>query len=294
VFAYLTYRAGSYFARVLPWKFPEAIGWTIGQVSCVFRRKTRKNVEGNLQIIHGGGLSKSELRRMSRRVIMNFARAIVVFLRLPAYRWEELSELVDFDDLRAAAAQLGGRPGFLLASIHMGPWELGGLCLSRFGFKVHTVALDHPTERVTSFFDQKRSSIGVINHPIRKSYSVLKEALESGDCVALLVDRAYGATAKRFDFFGVEHKFPMGHLMLAGSTGVPIFTGALVFAEGNRFKYIHAGVHYPPAEGTEDFDKLEALQNACVRDFEGIIRDHYDQWFQFFPLAEPREGENVD
>jgi KDO2-lipid IV(A) lauroyltransferase len=294
VLAYFTYRAGAYFSRVLPWKLPEAITWTIGQVSCLARRKTRKNVEGNLQIIHGGALSKSDLRRMSRRVIMNFSRAILVFLKLTDYRWDDLAELVDFDDLRVAAASLGERKAFLLASIHMGPWELGGLCLSRFGFKVHTVALDHPTEQVTRFFDERRRSIGVVNHPLRKSYSALKGALESGDCVALLVDRAYGATAKRFDFFGVEHKFPMGHLLLAGSTGVPIFTGALVFAEGNRFKYIHAGVHYPPAEGTEDFDKLEGLQKACLRDFEGIIRDHYDQWFQFFPLADPREGEDGD
>jgi len=294
VLAYLTYRAGSYFARVLPWKFPNAIAWTIGQVSCLTRRKTRRNVENNMRIIHGGSLSKGELRRMSRRVIMNFSRAILVFLKLPYYGWEELSGRVDFDDLREAAAELGGRPSFLLASIHMGPWELGGLCLSRYGFKLHTVALDHPTAQVTRFFDERRRSIGVINHPIRKSYLVLKEALQQGDSVALLVDRAYGATSKRFDFFGVSHKFPMGHLMLSGSTGVPIFTGAMIFDGKDRFKYVHSGVHFPPSEGTQDFDKLEGLQKACLRDFEAIIREHSEQWFQFFPLEDPMEGDNAD
>jgi len=279
---------------VLPWKLPEAITWTIAQVSCLTRRKTRRNVEDNLRVIHGGSLSKRDLRRMSRRVIMNFSRAILVFFRLPNYRWEKLSGLVDFDELREAAAALGERPSFLLASIHMGPWELGGLCLSRYGFKIHTVALDHPTPQVTQFFDQRRRSVGVINHAAGKSYTVLKEALLQGDCVALLVDRSYGATSKRFDFFGVSHKFPMGHLLLAGSTGAPIFTGALIFDGRDRFKFVHAGVHYPPSEGTQDFDKLEGLQKACLRDFEAIIREHSEQWFQFFPLEDPMEGDNAD
>jgi KDO2-lipid IV(A) lauroyltransferase len=279
---------------VLPWKLPEAIAWTIGQVSCLTRRKTRRNVEGNLQIIYGGALSRRELRRRSRRVIMNFSRAILVFLKLPTYQWEQLRERVDFDALKGAAAALGDKPSFLLASIHMGPWELGGLCLSRYGFKIHTVALDHPTPQVTEFFDERRRRIGVINHPLRKSYSILKAALQDGDCVALLVDRAYGATSKRYDFFGVSHLFPIGHLLLAASTGVPIITGALVFDGEDRYKYVQGGVHYPPREGTEDFDKLERIQQACLRDFEAIIKEHSEQWFQFWPLEDPMEEDNAD
>jgi lauroyl/myristoyl acyltransferase len=147
---------------------------------------------------------------------------------------------------------------------------------------------------VTRFFDERRRRIGVVNHPIRKSYSALKGALDAGDCVALLVDRAYGATAKRFEVFGVEHKFPMGHLLLSGSTGVPILTGALVFDGKDRIKYVQGGVHYPPPEGTEDFDKLEDVQRACLRDFERIIKEYSEQWFQFFPLSEPREDDHAD
>jgi KDO2-lipid IV(A) lauroyltransferase len=291
MFAYLTYRAGSYFSRVLPWKLPEAIAWTIGQVSCLTRRRTRQNVEANLRIIHGESLSRREVRRMSRRVIMNFSRAILVFLKIPTYEWEELRSRVDFGGFEALLEDLGPRTSVLLASIHMGPWELGGLCLSRLGFKIHTVALDHPTEQVTRFFDQRRRGIGVISHPMRKSYSRLKEALQGGDSVALLVDRAYGATSKRFEFFGVRHKFPIGYLMLSGSTGAPIVTTALVFDGGDRFRFVLGGVHHPPSKGTEDFDKLEGLQAACLKDFERIIRDHSEQWFQFWPLGESDSGD---
>jgi KDO2-lipid IV(A) lauroyltransferase len=289
MFAYLLYNAGSYFARVLPWNLPEAIGWVIGQVSCVVRRGTRRNVEHNLEIIHGGALSRRQLRRRSRRVIMNFARAIVVFLRLPAYKWDELRKITDLSQFESAVENLGDRPVFLIASVHMGPWELGGLCLSRLGYRVHTVALDHPSEQVTKFFDRRRRSIGVINHPMGNSYSILKEALIGGDSVALLTDRAYGATHKRFPLFGVTEKFPLGHLYLSASCGVPILTGALVFANAGHFRYVHGGVHHPPPEGAEDVDKLEALQARVLADFETIIRDHSDQWFHFERLGEAGE-----
>lgn len=231
---------------------------------------------------------------MSRRVVMNFSRTIMVLLKLPTYRWEEIRERIDMSELESAIAGLGERPAFLAASLHMGPWELGGLCLSRTGHKMHTVSLDHPSKNVTRFFDQRRRSIGVINHPMRKSYTILKEALENGDCVGLLVDRAYGATHKRFEFFGAQQPFPLGHLFLSASTGVPIITCALVFDRGDRFKFVYGGLHFPPTEGTEDLDKLEELQAECLRDFEKIIREYSDQWFQFERLAEPSVDKNAD
>ncbi len=286
MFAYLLYSTGSYLGGILPGKVCDAIGWIIGQASCLVRRGTRRTIEGNLELIHGGTLSKSELRRASHRIIMNFARAIVVFLRLPSYKWEELRKVTDMSQFEAAVDGLGEHPVFLVASVHMGPWEMGGLCVSRLGFKLHTVALDHPSEQVTQFFDRRRRSFGVINHPMGSSYGPLKEALQNGESVALLTDRAYGATFKRFDFFGVKAKFPLGHLYLSASTGVPILTGAFVFDEGNRYKYVHTGIHYPPPSGTEDVDKLEELQARCLADFEKMITEYSDQWFHFEPLAD--------
>ncbi len=276
---------------MLPWKLAAAITWTIGQLSCLFMQRTRRVVETNLDIIYGGSLSKKELRKMSRRIIMNFSRAIMVFLELPNYKWEELRENVDMSEFDAALAELGTQRSFLLASAHVGPYELGGLCLSSLGFKTHTAALDHPNEKVTKFFDERRRSVGVTSYPMRKSYMALKGALAGGDVVAILVDRAYGATAKRFDFFGVRPLFPLGHLFLSASTGVPIVTGAFVFDGKDRYKWVHGGIHYPPAEGTGDFDKLEVVQRAILGDFERFLRDYSDQWFQFLPLLEP-DGEN--
>ena len=289
--AILVYRAGSYFARVLPWKLPDFISWTIGQLCCLFRRGTRRVVEDNLDIIYGGSLTLKERRRLSRRIIMNFSRAIRIFLELPTYEWDELRKKIDMSEFEAALAELGDQRSFLLASAHVGPYELGGLCLSQMGFKPHTAALHHPSEQVTRFFDERRRSIGVVSYPMRRSYQKLRKALTEGDVVAILVDRAYGATARRFDFFGAKPLFPLGHLFLSAYTGVPILTVAFVFDGREGYKWVHGGIYHPPAEGTRDVEKLEAVQRAILGDFEVFLRDYTDQWFQFLPLIEP-DGEN--
>jgi KDO2-lipid IV(A) lauroyltransferase len=281
--ALLLYQAGSFFSRILPFKLPELIAWTIGRVSCLFRVKTRRVVVDNLRIIHGGRFDERELRRMSARVIMNFARSILVFLKMPHYHWDELKERVDFSEFDRAVAELGGKPVFVLASAHVGPWELGGLCVSRRGFTVHTVALAHPSGHVTRFFDRRRRRVGVHAHPLSGAYPALREAVDRGEIVALLIDRAYGKSRKKHRFFGVESELPIGHLVLSVRCGVPVITGIIVFEDGGRFRYVHGGTHQPPASG-EESDRLEALQDRCVEDLQRLLRDHSEQWFRFVPL----------
>lgn len=97
------------------------------------------------------------------------------------------------------------------------------------------------------------------------------------------MDRAYGKARKRFTLFGVDQEFPLGHLVLAARCNAPVITGALVFDGRNRFKYVHGGTHLPD-EAADEFEKLERLQERCLRDLEGIIRAYTDQWFHFIPL----------
>jgi hypothetical protein len=82
--------------------------------------------------------------------------------------------------------------------------------------------------------------------------------------------------------------FPLGHLVLSTRTGAPILTGALVFDGKDRFRYVRGGTHWPDAS-QDEFDRLDTLQEKCVRDLERIIHAHTEQWFHFFPLAEGKE-----
>lgn len=281
---FLFYHLGAFFSRLLPRPVPQWIARVIGEGNYVLRPRTRRVVLENLRVIHGGTLPEQELRRRAHRVFINFSRAIQLFLELPFMRWEELAARCDLDAFHKALEESGASHSFVIASAHLGPWELGGYCLSRLGFGVHTVALEHPSKWVTGFYTGRRARLGVQAYPMEGSFYRLKEALDGGGCVALLVDRAYGKAKKRFTLFGVEAEFPLGHLMLAVRGSVPVLTGALVFEGRDRFRYVHGGTHRVEVGGDER-ERVERVQEACLRDLEGIIRAHSDQWCHFRPLG---------
>jgi lauroyl/myristoyl acyltransferase len=278
----IPYHLGAFFARILPDWLCRAITWTLAEANWWLRPRTRRLLDENLRIIHPDWTDK-ERRRAARRTIHNFARGILLFLRLPFLEPDALFARCDVTALRAEIEALGGRRPFIVASAHVGPWELGGYCLARMGHAIHTVALDHPTRQVTEFYSARREYLGIHAHPLGESFSVLKDAMDRGESVALLVDRAYGKAKKRFTIFGVESEFPLGHLVLSARCNAPVLTGALVFDGPDRFKYVHGGTHIL-AEPMDEFERLERLQESCLRDLEGIIRDYTDQWFHFIPL----------
>jgi len=278
----ISYRLGAWLASVLPPSVKHGAAEAIGELNWLLRWHTRAVVAGNLNVIHQGRLSGRELDRSARRVILNFARAIALFLELPSLSWDDVRARADLSELEAAIDAVDGN-SFVAVSGHIGPWELGGLCLARLGHEVHTVALDHPSPAVTRFYTEQREKIGLQAHRLNGSFARLKAAIDAGHCVALLIDRAYGKAHKRFTLFGVESEFPLGHLVLSVRCNVPVITGALVFDGPDRFRYVHGGTHRPdPSLGEKE--NLEALQERCLRDLEDIIRRYPEQWFQFRPL----------
>ena len=277
----IPYHLGAFFSRFTPDWFCRGITWTLAEANWWLRPRTRRLLDENLRIIHPEWTAP-ERRSAARRTVHNFARGIQLFLQLPFLDPDELFARCDVSELRAQIERLGGRP-FIIASAHVGPWELGGYCLARMGHEIHTVALDHPTRQVTEFYSARREYLGIHAHPLGESFSKLKEAMDRGDSVALLVDRSYGKAKKRFAIFGVESEFPLGHLVLAARCNAPVLTGALVFDGRDRFKYVHGGTHFAE-DHVDEFEKLERLQERCLRDLERIIRGYSDQWFHFIPL----------
>jgi lauroyl/myristoyl acyltransferase len=283
----IPYHLGAFFTRFLPKWLCRGITTTLAEINCWLRPRTRRVMQDNFQLVHPEW-SAAERRYMARHVIHEFAKSILLFLELPFFKPDEILARCDIEPLRAHMAEIPAGRGFIIATGHIGPWELGGYCVTHLGRTVHTVALDHPSKEVTKFFSDRRDYIGIKAHPLGGSFSELLDAVNKGDCVALLIDRAYGRARKSTRFFGVMKDFPLGHLVLSARTGAPILTGALVFDGKDRFRYVRGGTHWPD-DSLDEFDRLDALQEKCVRDLERIIHEHTEQWFHFFPLAEGKE-----
>ena len=281
------YKSGAYWAIRLPRRLCEWFTLCLADLYYLFRIKRRHNVRENLRSIHDDQLSGGELRRAVRRVFRNFARSILFFLQLPRMDIEEFKNAQGNEDFKSLAEELSQEGGFIIVSAHLGPWEMGGVWLAAGGLKVNTVALSHPARAVTAFFNQRRELSGLTIHPLRKSFDALAAALERNECVALLVDRDYGAAGRECDWFGIRQRLPIGHLLLAHRARVPLLTGAFVFESGGGFRYVVKGIYRPEPELGEE-EMIGRMQPKVLSDLEDLVRTYSDQWFQFFPLEKGR------
>ncbi len=278
----LLYKFGAYLALHLPKSFTALITNLLADFQYITRYNLRKTVAANLRLVHRDCMTEKQIRRRTRRVFRSFAKSIYLFLRSPLLTHEDLKSVGNAEDFMAITKDLD-KNGFIIATGHLGPWEVGGLWLAANGFNVNTVALDHPAEDVTAFFNQRREHSGLKIFPLRNSFHQLKDALEQGECVALLVDRDYGSASTQSRFFGRDVRLPIGHILLAIRTGKPILTGAFVFNSHGGFTCEIKGLYHPDPSLSEEED-IERLQSKCMEDFESLIAEHSDQWFHFLPI----------
>ena len=278
------YKLGAYWAVRLPRRLCEWITCFLADLYHLFQFNRRRIVGENLRLIHENRLTRRERRRSVRRVFRHFARSILFFLQLPRMDLEEFRRARGNEDFKRLAEELGRTGGFVIVTAHLGPWEMGGVWLAVSGLKVNTVALNHPAGAVTAFFNQRRELSGLAIHPPRGSFDALAAALDKRECVALLVDRDYGAASRDCEWFGVSRPMPIGHLLLAHRCRVPLLTGAFVFDPGGGFRYVVKNMYRPEPE-LEEEAMIGRLQRKVLSDLEDLVRTYSDQWFQFFPLS---------
>jgi KDO2-lipid IV(A) lauroyltransferase len=279
------YKLGAFLARLLPIGLSEAITDLLVKIQFIFRVRSRRAVIGNLRLILHGEADEKTLRAKARRVFLNFGRSILMFLYVPAMDRHELRQRCDYNGIDSLAAELSEQGGFIIVGPHLGPWEVGGGGLAALELPIHTVAFHHPSTGVTRFFEESRRKMGVKTSHVRNAYTSLRDALNRGDCVVLLIDRAYEETGKPFQMFGRQVELPTGHLALALRCGVPVITAACVIGANGQLQYTCNGP-YRVNTSVDEETAMSELQQSCIEDIEDLIRTHHEQWFHFFPLEQ--------
>ncbi len=277
------YKLGGFLSGFLPQRLSEIITDGLARSQYWINSRSRASVQENLRVVLGPGTDETVIRKQARQVFSNFGHSIYCFLRLPYLDRTELRRRCDLNGIDEVASRLLDKGGFILAGPHVGPWEIAGRCFSDLGIRIHTVTLDHPSASVTAFFDERRRSMGMACYPISGSFQPLKDALNSGKCVALLIDRNYGRARRRDPLFGLDVPLPSGHSVLAVRCNAPIVTAVIVFDGDCRFKFVYNGPHYPD-KALDERSAVEKLQALCRSDMESFIRRFPDQWFNFNSL----------
>ena len=231
--------------------------------------------------------SRRERAGVVRRMMRSYNAMMFEFLRLPHLGRQELLgavEVVGREHLEQAVAR--GR-GVILASSHIGNWELAAVVLAHQGYTLHAVAGVQLSRWLTPAVRETKSELAIHTVSHEDGFRKLMRALEHNDLVALMVDGDLYQHGMTVDFFGRETRWPAGPGVLAQRTGALIICGYCERTGPGRFRIV-----LEPALDPTRFSTTAELNAAVATTVERHIREHLDQWCIFRPLWEgAREAE---
>ena len=240
------------------------------------------------------------LNRTVRRNLRNLTHSWIDVMAMSSAR-TNLPARIDTEhmDNYYAARERHPGTGAVIASMHYGSWEVGIAGWNAMG---HPMALLAEVLRPQQLFDRiigARGTQGVRVIPIdaagmregdlhiarRLGAAAMREVfrcLKSGVDVAMAVDRDLIGSGSLTPFFGAPASIPVGVVDIAIRAGAPIVP-VILFREGRRVR----GVPYPEIRYSTDKprdDEVPRVTRELLALFEGVIREHPDQWHVLDPI----------
>lgn len=180
--------------------------------------------------------------------------------------------------------------GVILATAHVGNWDISGRALHATGRPVFMVMGREPNGTTQEYARRSREAAGVrviySDSSVFSAFNMIR-ALRQNEILAIQVDRRSGepgALARAVEFFGAEALFQEGPFHLARLSGAPVVP-VVTLRRGLRHYEIVLG---EPCWVSRDVaGDAERALTETVGFFEKTIAAHPEQWFQFAPFWPP-------
>jgi len=226
--------------------------------------------------------SRRDRIRIARRMMRSYNRMMFEFFRLPHVSREELIASVEVVGREHLEKALERGRGVVLASSHIGNWELAAVMIAQWGYTLHAVAGVQMGRWLSGAVRDTKTELSIRTVSPEDGFRKLLRALEHNDPVALVVDGDIYQHGVEVEFFGRTYNFPSGPGVLAQRTGAPVLCGYCERVARGRFRIVMEKPLDPAA-----FPTTAALNQAVAGTIERHVREHLDQWCIFRPMFEP-------
>jgi KDO2-lipid IV(A) lauroyltransferase len=182
--------------------------------------------------------------------------------------------------------------GLILATAHVGNWDVAGRVLHRSWRTVHLVMGREPNETTQEYSRCTREQAGMrvifSDSSVFSAFNMI-QALRRNEIVAIQIDRNNGepnSRVKRVQFLDAEEPFQEGPFQLARLSGAPVMP-VVTLRRGRRHYEIMLG--NPRWVDRDVAGDAERALHETVGFFERAIREHPEQWFRFVPFWQPAQ-----
>jgi Kdo2-lipid IVA lauroyltransferase/acyltransferase len=244
-----------------------SLGWGLG----IRRRVALENLSKAFP-----QLDEAQRRVIARGVYRNLALAAVEAVTSDLLPDEVLASTVAVTDWKGLDRLLEERKPVLIASAHLGSWELFAEVMARRGY-VFSAVVRPLAGAFNEWVVKNRKAAGVELILQRGALKRMLSALERGRAVVQLIDQSLPAKDGVFvPFFGRLASTTPAIAMAARVSKAPVYVVAAV-REGTGLRMVVEGP--VPMMTSEDRDAdLVANTAALTARIEGLVRRHPEQW----------------
>jgi Kdo2-lipid IVA lauroyltransferase/acyltransferase len=173
--------------------------------------------------------------------------------------------------------RLAAGNGLMLASGHVGNWELGGAYLAARGLPISAVARHMANPLVDRYLTRTRERLGLNVIHDEQAVRRVPRAIREGGAVAFLVDQAAAGLASTWvPFFGRLAKTPRGPAVFALRLNAPIVFAGVSRLPNGRFKFSFEPVEVARTGVTDtDVDAIVAAYTAKLERFVRTVPGQY-------------------
>lgn len=272
--ATLAVGAGLFLLRKLPRgareRFAAFVGWLVWSLR-VRRRVALENVQHAFP-----ERTADEQRRIARAAFSSMSAAMLESVTSDLLTDQEVDRAVSVADWKGLDVLLAAHQPVLIASGHLGSWELFAEVMARRGH-IFSAVVRPLTGAFNEWLVRSRERAGVELIPQRGALRNMLKAMRRGRAVVQLIDQALpGPEALWVPFFGRPASTTPAISMAALRSGAPVYVVVAVRSEG-RLQMLVEGPVPVPDRPTRRV-ALEAHTAALTAILEGFVRRHPEQW----------------
>jgi len=211
--------------------------------------------------------------RIADGVFLSVGRIMASVAKFPEITRGNVHDWIRYDGLENFTAAHAKGKGVLVATAHLGNWELSAFSHALMTAPMHIVVRPLDNTRLNAWVERRRALSG--NHIIQKSEAARKvlKALSMGHAVGILIDQnTTPAEGVFIEFFGRKACAGTAFVKFAHHTGAAVVPGYALWSDAEQ-RYI---LRFDP-EISMSGDVQEDTQRVHTA-LENVIREHPDQW----------------
>ncbi len=276
--SYWGYRAVWDTAAHLPRRLASATPESLGAAWYVAGRGAQRDqVRANLARVLGDP-DDEELERVVHDAYVSYARYWLDAFRLHTFTPEGVLARSADENLYLVDDMLADGEGGILATAHLGSWDIGAFFTTQRNWGMAAVAEVVEPRRLFDRFVQLRRDAGIEVIPLVRGGDMVTrmvDVIDRGGLATLLADRDLGRRGPVVEFFGEPCRLPPGCAVLARRTGRPVAVGAFLTEGPDGFRaVIHSRVDIADLS-------VEDGTQVVAHELEGLIRRAPAQWHVF-------------